>query len=156
MLACLDTGNDNSPVCLRADHPFPPRPLPPDDAQGMYFEVKIFATETQTGPDSNNLNSRSPTVTIGLCGQFSDQSVAHVGWNTWTVGYHGDNGGIYDQNPRKTHHTGRTFGLDDTVGCGVDYDAGEYFFTLGGQVIGMSSPEIFFRFTDCIHERSSP
>ncbi len=53
----------------------------------------------------------------------------------WAVGYYGDYGQIYDNNPSGSYGTNRTYGLGDTVGCSVDYSAGGYIFALNGEVI---------------------
>ena len=60
----------------------------------------------------------------------------HVGWYGWTIGYHNDDGGIYEQCSPKKYATGKVFGPNHTVGCGIDYAAGEYYFTLDGEPVG--------------------
>ncbi|KAF2807187.1 uncharacterized protein BDZ99DRAFT_465114 [Mytilinidion resinicola] len=143
--SALQDSADADIICLRADHPLPPRPFPPDDPKSVYFEMKIFETETQTDPDSKDSDLLPPELAIGLRGEFSDQSGAHVGWRTWTVGYHGDDGRVYEHNYPVSSDTGRKFGPGDTVGCGVDYSAEEYFFALRSEVIARRKNNIISR-----------
>ena len=85
------------------------------------------------------MKSDSPLiVTLGFCGEFCELAQAHPGWNAWSVGYHGDDGIVYEESSFRGKKTGRTFGPGDTVGCGIDYDRGEYFFTLDQEVVGTS------------------
>ena len=88
---------------------------------------------------SNRTVKKVPTdvVSLGFCGEFCDQTQAQPGWNIWSVGYHGNNGGIFEEESRRsTYNTGRKFGPGDTVGCGIDFHRKEYFFTVGTEVIG--------------------
>ena len=57
----------------------------------------------------------------------------------WTAGYHGDDGDIYENTDEAVRSTEQTFGVGDTVGCGIDYEAEEYFFTCNGKVVGQSA-----------------
>ena len=75
-----------------------------------------------------------PIVTLGFCGEFCDLVEAHPGWNAWSVGYHGDDGAVFEESPR-SDTDGSAFGPGDTVGCGIDYNRGEYFFTLDKEVV---------------------
>jgi hypothetical protein len=96
-------------------------------------ELQDEQNETRT---DNSEDDESPIIAIGLCGEFADMSLAHIGWHKWTVGYHSDDGGIFDSQPRRTVRTEYTFGLGSRVGCGVDYSKGEVFFTRDGEIIG--------------------
>ena len=65
---------------------------------------------------------------------------AHSGWRQWSVGYHNDDGGLFEENGRfKEKHDEWKFGPGDTVGCGVDYAKGQYFFTRNGDLVGKNS-----------------
>lgn len=121
------------PECLRADFPFFPRDLGP-----IYFEITISHTEPTAKPDSF-----PPTVALGFCGEFCDQRQAHTGWNLWSVGYHGDDGCIFEESGRRKYSTEHKFGPGNTIGCGIDYASKEYFFTLDGNVVGMSPAKTF-------------
>ena len=124
------SGN-SSPICLRADFPFPPRDLGP-----VYFEITILHAE-----HSPKSHLRSPIVTLGFCGEFCDMTKAHPGWNAWSVGYHGDDGRIFEEYQHSKFRTGCKFGPGNTVGCGIDYASEAYFFTLDGKIVGTSPPE---------------
>jgi hypothetical protein len=116
------SGNQGK-ICLRADFPFPPR------NQGLpYFEISILQ------PDDSE--SEPSIVAVGLTGEFTNQIYAHPGWNAWSLGYHGDDGDIYEEVSRGGHSTGgRTYGPENTVGCGIDFENGQYLFTLDGKVV---------------------
>ncbi|KAI1119745.1 ankyrin repeat-containing domain protein [Nemania abortiva] len=123
-------------VSVRADFPFPPLPN-----EISYFEVSIEALGNASG---SNRGSGSSTVSIGLCGEFSNLAEAYLGQKLWSVGFYGDDGQIFE-NCHGTHCTERLFRPGNTVGCGVDYSKGEYFFTLDGEVIARHSSTIVYR-----------
>ena len=123
-------------ICLRADFSFPLR-----DSATVYFEVTILHAESTTVQSSRIVLPL--TVTLGFCGEFCDQTAAHPGWNVWSVGYHGNNGCIYEEYSQWMRDTGCKFGTGSTVGCGIDYAREEYFFTLDGKTVGMSPLESF-------------
>lgn len=126
-------GNDESSTCLRADFPFPPRNL-----GRAYFEVTIHEPEGEVESDPpSESNAKARAISIGFSGEFCKQINAHPGWNIWSVGYHGDNGQVYQEAARGTHDTRLTFGTGNTIGCGINYGTSEYFFTLDGNIIGM-------------------
>lgn len=111
-------------MCLRADSAFPPR------KQGLtYFEITIQEIDT--------FESTPPDIAIGLAGEFTNQLRSQPGWNAWSLGYHGDDGRIFEEATQGKYPTGRKFGPGNTVGCGIDYDTDQYFFTLDGEVICM-------------------
>lgn len=86
----------------------------------------------------------APIVTMGLCGEFCTLRDAHPGWHIWSVGYHGDDGGIYEEPVSGNDQEYKAvFGPGQTVGCGVDYDAGQYVFTLDGEIISTFHHEPF-------------
>ena len=103
----------------------------------IYFEVTLQPADHAAEPESEGLDVAPSIVSLGFCGEFSDQTYAHPGWNMWTVGYHGDDGAIFEEEPYETHKTGCKFGPGQTVGCGIDYDTEEYFFTREGEIVGM-------------------
>ncbi|KAF3254428.1 hypothetical protein TWF192_003189 [Orbilia oligospora] len=108
---------------LRSDHPFPPR-----DTEKSYFEIEIQSIEAEGG------STELSTVLIGLCGELSFLANAGPGWNLWTLGYHGDDGGVFEEHGNRYRHEGTKFGIGNTVGCGVDYELGDYYFTLDGKI----------------------
>lgn len=56
----------------------------------------------------------------------------------WSVGYHGDDGCIYEEYSKPARDIGLRFGIASTVGCGIDYASEQYFFTRDGKIVGMS------------------
>ncbi len=120
----------SSPICLRADFPFPVR------GQGFsYFEITVLDTD-----DTNRIKMDSGhlPLTVGFCGEFCDQTMANIGWNVWSVGYHGDDGSVIEEASCGKHKAERKFGIGCTVGCGVNFCSEEYYFTLNGHVVGTS------------------
>lgn len=131
MLTGGNQGEGRPSVSLRADHPFPPR-----DLGSTYFEVTLSNPRYEVEPD----NDQTPIISVGFCGEFCDLTSAQVGWNTWSAGYHSDDGGIYAENSQasRMHETGHTFEHGNTVGCGIDYASDVYYFTVDGEVVGTS------------------
>lgn len=58
-----------------------------------------------------------------------------VGWETGTIGYHGDDGCLY-LGSGKGHAFGPTYGAGDTIGCGVNFSRKQVFFTRNGTYLG--------------------
>jgi hypothetical protein len=67
------------------------------------------------------------------------------GWDSFSFGYHGDDGGIFHASGGMVKHFGPSFGVGDTIGCGIDYGGGGgvhhhhnqgIFFTLNGIFLG--------------------
>ncbi|KAH6984430.1 hypothetical protein BKA56DRAFT_581017 [Ilyonectria sp. MPI-CAGE-AT-0026] len=133
--ATFETGFNNecnTPMCLRADSAFPPR------KQGLtYFEITIQEIDT--------FESTPPDIAIGLAGEFTNQLRSQPGWNAWSLGYHGHDGRIFEEATQGKYPTGRKFGPGNTVGCGIDYDTDQYFFTLDGEVIFKGSSKLVYR-----------
>ncbi|ENH71498.1 Ankyrin-1 [Fusarium oxysporum f. sp. cubense race 1] len=139
----LDASHDNASI--RADSPFPPRHF-----GQAYFEIGIreYMTEDSEPTQSIDGEKEDTIVSIGFAGEFSDLTNAHPGWYIWSVGYHGDDGAIYDDYEKSfttKEQTERTFGIGDNVGCGIDYDSGEYFFTLNGEIVSKQLSTVIFR-----------
>jgi hypothetical protein len=108
-----------------------------------YFEISISNHKSEPlglgDSDAESELSEEPVISIGFGGEFTDQTQAHVGWNIWSVGYHGDDGGVFQGLPYlrgDDSDRARPYGNGNTVGCGIDYRKGEVFFTLDGEVIG--------------------
>ena len=53
------------------------------------------------------------------------------GWKPLSIGYHGDNGGIYIESGKVTYHTNETFN-DNRVGFNIFYRNNEIIFTTLG------------------------
>ncbi|KAL6067333.1 IgA-specific serine endopeptidase [Balamuthia mandrillaris] len=58
------------------------------------------------------------------------------GWVKQSYGYHGDDGQVY-HNQGSGIPFGPRFGTGDVVGCGLNYDTGEVFFTKNGAFLGV-------------------
>lgn len=128
---------NGSLTSIRADFPFPRRRsfigLP-------YFAVAIEAPDAALSPGRDGVD---PAVLyVGLCRElkFSNLVESPPGWRSWSVAVHGDDGNIFEENDGQTYRTGRLFRLGTTIGCGVDYEKGEYLFTLDGEIIGKGHP----------------
>jgi hypothetical protein len=58
-----------------------------------------------------------------------------VGWDCGSWGYHGDDGKLFVEDGRGRPY-GKTFGVGDTIGCGVDFDTGKAHFARNGENFG--------------------
>ncbi|PNP80395.1 hypothetical protein FNYG_05994 [Fusarium nygamai] len=138
------------PLCVRADFPFPLR------KRNCYFEITIREPEHQIASDPEDSSTKdveysNPTISIGFVGEFCNTQGSHVGWNAWSVGYHGDDGEIYENTEDGVYDSKRTFGIGDTVGCGVNYSEETYFFTINGLLlVERRRPVIFRKLYPCI------
>jgi Ran-binding protein 9/10 len=104
---------DIEAASVRADFPMSP-------ACGIYyFEVTV--------------NSKSKDTAIAVGFSTAEASLERLpGWETHSWGYHGDDGKMFSG-----EHAGRsygpTFSANDVVGCGVDFNLGQAFFTVNGR-----------------------
>lgn len=94
-----------------------------------YFEVTMQSVhETSTSLSA---------ICIGLIGEFSDRESARPGGSIWSLGYHGDDGNVYEEGAPINNFTGHVYGPGNVVGCGISYSDSGYLFTLDGKVVGM-------------------
>ncbi|KAL8393432.1 hypothetical protein RB595_003271 [Gaeumannomyces hyphopodioides] len=136
------SGGEKGMLSVRADFPSPHRNTP----LGLpYFEVTIEQAPGAIGPESDGDGLNPTVVSVGFCGELVDLRDRHPGRIPWTVAYHGDNGGIYEEHARTKYPTERLFGPGSTVGCGIDYHKGEYLFTLDGEVVARHSSKVIYR-----------
>ncbi|KAK1841563.1 hypothetical protein CCHR01_15797 [Colletotrichum chrysophilum] len=108
------------------NHSFPPRGN--GGSEYRYFEVTILTGGTED----------DAIVTIGFCSEFSNMTDAHTGWKKWSVWYHSDDGGLFEQSGEYEGQY-KTYQPGSTVGCGIDYAEGNYFFTLDGEIISKTT-----------------
>lgn len=66
------------------------------------------------------------------------------GWDTRSYGYHGDDGGIYHGSGEMNKRFGPTFGVGDTIGCGIDYHHRGIFYTKNGRFLGYAFENLSF------------
>lgn len=60
------------------------------------------------------------------------------GWEQESWAYHGDDGkSFFGESQGQGRPYGPTFGVGDTVGCGVNFSTGSAFFTKNGNFLGM-------------------
>lgn len=109
-----------------------------------YFEMKVI-DEGDKG-----------LMEIGLTNKFSKLN-RMPGWGTNSIGYHGDNGKIY--NGRKIgSEYGPSFGVGDIVGCGLDLKRNIVFFTKNGRSFGVAvynlPNDIAWYPTTCLNSRN--
>lgn len=64
------------------------------------------------------------------------------GWDSQSFGYHGDDGAIFHGQGKHLSSYGPTYGLHDTIGCGVNYVDRSIFFTLNGAYLGVAFSEV--------------
>jgi len=83
-----------------------------------------------------NTDITNPCVAVGLSTHgFSDKS-RMPGWDSFSYGYHGDDGGIFHSRGSMIRVYGPKYKEGDTIGCGVNYQNGGIFYTLNGNFLG--------------------
>jgi len=102
-----------------------------------YYEVHFIPRDESQEPSplpySKTLHD---CVAIGLSNKYFNTGSRMPGWDIRSYGYHGDDGGIFHSNGNMVRSFGPTFGVGDTVGCGIDYVNHGIFFTLNGIFLG--------------------
>lgn len=76
-------------------------------------------------------------IAIGVC-RASTTLATYPGWLKGTLGYHGDDGGIFVGSGLAVQ-TLETFTTGDTVGFGVNFDQSIMFHTKNGRFLGKLS-----------------
>ncbi len=94
-----------------------------------YFEISILRN-SEAQPTS------SSCVAIGLSTRQFQSRGRMPGWDTFSFGYHGDDGGLFHSHGEMLRVYGPKFGVGDTIGCGVNYVNGGIFYTLNGDFLG--------------------
>ncbi|KAJ3052922.1 hypothetical protein HK097_005423 [Rhizophlyctis rosea] len=91
-----------------------------------YFEVTI---------DDLLFGSEATVISIGLA-TSPYPPFRLIGWNQFSVGYHSDDGRLFQNDGFGGKNFGSPYSKGDTVGCGYDPARGAVFFTLNGAFIG--------------------
>uniref|UniRef100_A0A7S1BCG0 B30.2/SPRY domain-containing protein n=1 Tax=Corethron hystrix TaxID=216773 RepID=A0A7S1BCG0_9STRA len=126
-----------------------------------YFEVSIFKRDEQQEPIINEglgdsmdgtlrlpeswnevLAHESDCFAVGISSEEFCPINKMPGWDLYSYGYHGDDGGIFHASGEMVTQYGPTFGVGDTVGCGIDYTNRSIFYTLNGIFLGNAFEEI--------------
>ncbi|KAF4622806.1 hypothetical protein G7Y89_g14219 [Cudoniella acicularis] len=115
-------------IGVMSNHPIPA------GVKRYYYEISI------TEPEGKNTN---PLCGLGLANAPAKNTGWMPGWGNKTSGgapswgYHGDDGDIYTDKKRsripELDFRFPLYGHGDTVGCAVDFDKGEMFFTKNGE-----------------------
>ncbi|KAL4784520.1 hypothetical protein BJX76DRAFT_347759 [Aspergillus varians] len=115
---------DHEAASVRADHPMPPQ------CGIYYFEITI--------------HSKPKDGMIGIGFSNNKASVERLpGWEQESWAYHGDDGkSFFGENQGQGRQYGPTFGVNDTVGCGVNFSTGCAFFTKNGVFLGNAFKEL--------------
>jgi len=134
---------DHSSLHTRMQTPDVPRKPTCAAASIAYFEVEI----TDQLPEGSSVvvgqwpgwspetAMRPQMVSIGLVSERFPSWGSQPGWRPDSFGYHGDDGNAFcGRGTADAAHTGYgpTFGIGDTVGCGIDYGQQSVFFTCNG------------------------
>lgn len=109
--------DDTEAAAIRADASIPPHHLPL-----FYFEVRVVHRGRDGYLSLGLMTARSPLDKL-------------VGWETESLGYHGDDGFLFRGNSGQGDEFGPEWGQDDTVGCGVDFVDQRAFFVKNGVLV---------------------
>jgi len=106
-----------------------------------YYEITILERKESQEPPTLLVSHQqhgdaSDCVAIGVSSGVFPMHSKMPGWDDFSYGYHGDDGGIFHASGDMLEIFGSSFGVGDTVGCGVDYVARGIFFTLNGKNLG--------------------
>lgn len=109
-------------AAARADHPMSPQ------CGIYYFEVEI------------KNKSKDGMIAVGFSSHRA--SLERLpGWESESWAYHGDDGkSFFGEGTGRNY--GPTFGLNDIIGCGVDFASGCAFFTKNGRNLGVAFKEL--------------
>ena len=102
----------------------------------VYFEVSIKSLGDEEGSADDHDEEREPCVSIGMGTSRFPLRRKQPGWDRHSLGYHGDDGHIFHGRGLGQGRFGPSFGADDVVGCGFDFGARTFFFTLNGSLLG--------------------
>jgi len=102
-----------------------------------YFEVTIGAPEIDSRlAEADSGYDAPPCVALGLSTSRFPLRGRQPGWDSHSVGLHGDDGCLYHGVGISEMVFSPRFGAGDTVGCGLHLPSGTIFFTLNGHHLG--------------------
>ena len=108
-----------------------------------YYEVAILPPTSQNTEEPFNFDMAvqdrqraSECIAIGLATTEFHLHTRMPGWDKYSYGYHGDDGGIFHGKGTMVRAYGPSFGVGDVIGCGVDYHARAIFYTRNGKFMG--------------------
>jgi hypothetical protein len=125
----------------RVDTPMPTKPFATVRFRGERLaeisDVVYFEAQIEDSPLSEGAGGvLDPCVSIGLCSNAFKLKRKQAGWDTNSLGYHGDDGFLYHGTGLSSHRYGPRFGAGDHVGCGLHLPSMLVFFTLNGTFLG--------------------
>ena len=100
----------------------------------FFFEVTI--SDAKDPDASEEMEWLRPCVSIGLATRHFPLVSKQTGWDRHSLGYHGDDGGLYHASGAAKQRVGPAFGAGDTVGCGIDLTQRLVFFTHNAKCLG--------------------
>uniref|UniRef100_A0AC34F8D6 B30.2/SPRY domain-containing protein n=1 Tax=Panagrolaimus sp. ES5 TaxID=591445 RepID=A0AC34F8D6_9BILA len=115
--------NHQDAASVRANYPIP------HGCGVYYFEVTIVTPEKKW-----NSSASDSLIGIGIM-EKSIQTNRLPGWDTQSFGYHGDDGNFFCSSGKGQQY-GPKFGINDCVGCGVNFAKKQIFFTKNGENLG--------------------
>ena len=99
----------------------------PSTCNLYYFEVKILN------------DGKTKEIEIGIATDKLNYT-KNVGYKENCIGYRGNDGKLYEWNQQNAgREYGETFGKDDVIGCGVNSQTKNVFFTKNGMIIGLTN-----------------
>jgi Ran-binding protein 9/10 len=109
-------------AAARADHPMSPQ------CGIYYFEIEI------------KNKSKDGMIAVGFSSHRA--SLERLpGWESESWAYHGDDGkSFFGEGTGRNY--GPTFGVNDVIGCGIDFASGCAFFTKNGRNLGIAFKEL--------------
>ncbi|KAI9193345.1 concanavalin A-like lectin/glucanase domain-containing protein [Polychytrium aggregatum] len=108
--------------CCLSNHPL----LPSNGLEYSYFEV--YVSDVQYSPHTT-------VISVGVATK-PYPSFRLIGWNAWSVGYHSDDGRLFNNDAFGGRLFASPYTKGHTVGCGYNPKTGAVFYTLNGTLLG--------------------
>ncbi|KAJ3269930.1 Rsp5p-dependent ubiquitination, sorting of cargo proteins at the multivesicular body, partial [Borealophlyctis nickersoniae] len=100
----------------------------PQNAERVFAYFEVTVQDILYG-------AKTPVISIGLATK-PYPSFRLIGWNKFSVGYHSDDGRMFQNDGFGGKLFASPYTKNDTVGCGYDTIKGVVFFTLNGTFLG--------------------